>query len=82
MKRARKPGPAVRIKHVAGFRFIEYRPNLQTLTQLPATTVQHGAAPQELGWLALVFSAFGEKVNGLLAGHFQTDRFESGVHGT
>jgi hypothetical protein len=42
--------------------------------------VQDGAAAQQLGWFALVFSPFGQKINGFLAGNFQANGFESGVH--
>jgi hypothetical protein len=42
--------------------------------------MQDGSAPQKLSRLTLMFSAFSEKVNGLFAGNFQADGFESGVH--
>src|SRR5258706_2673491 len=79
-----KMGPkaraAVRIKHVAGFRFIKDRPNFQALAEFPAATVQHSSTPKQLGWLALVFTALAEKVYSFLARYFQADRFESSVH--
>ena len=75
-----KSGPTVRIEHVAGPRFVEYGPNFQTFAQLPAAAVQNSAAPQKPGRFALILRAFSQKVNCLLAGYFQTDRFKGSVH--
>jgi hypothetical protein len=42
--------------------------------------MQHGAAPQDLGWFALVLSPLGKKIDRFLAGNFQANCFEGGVH--
>ena len=42
--------------------------------------MQDGAPPQQPRRLTLILGALGEKVNRLLAGHFQADRFKGGVH--
>src|SRR2546429_489772 len=75
-----KTRSAIGVKDVAGFRFVKHRPNFQAVAKLPTASVQHGAAPENLRGLALIFSAFREKVDGFLARHFQSNRFESSVH--
>src|SRR6266498_1173711 len=75
-----KSRTAVSIKHVASSRLIKHRPHLQSLTEFPAATVQHGATPTQLRWLTLISRALSEVVKRLLAGNFQPNRFKSSIH--
>src|SRR5215470_8000160 len=75
-----KTRTAICIEDIASFRFVEYGPDLQAFAEFPAAAMKHRAPAQNLRRFALVFGALGEKVDCLLAGHFQPDSFEGCVH--
>src|SRR5205085_11158177 len=73
-------GPAVGVENLARARLVEYSPDLQTLAELPAATVQNSAASAELRRLALVARALSEVVEVLLARNLKPDGFERLFH--
>jgi hypothetical protein len=73
-------GTTIRVKDVASTGLIKHCPDLETFAEFPATAVQNCASPRQLARFALIFRAFGEKVDGFLAGHFEANCFKRSVH--
>src|SRR5258705_7124386 len=75
-----KARTAIRIKHVATSRLIQNGPNFQSISKLPATTMQHCAPPIELCGFALVAGALRKVVESFFAGDFQAYSFKRRIH--
>ena len=75
-----KAGPAISVKHVTRSWFVKDRPNFKAFAQFPTSAVENCAAPRQAGRLALILGSRRQKIDGLLAGYFQPDRFERRVH--
>src|SRR5258705_5830595 len=75
-----KARTTIRIKHVATSRLIQNGPNFQSISKLPATTMQHCAPPIELCGLALVTCALRKVVESFFAEVFQAYSFKRRIH--